>query len=199
MEGVAKALLGVIGNGVHGKIAAEQILIQLFGEGDLVRMAAVGIFAIDAIGCDLIIFMMQDDGNGAMLDARIKGMVEDGLGFLGQGGGGDIPILRYAPQNGIADTAPDDIRLMTALIQFIQNPDRVLRNGNIQLLQGFSSFSEFFINELYHKITIWTKKEHLRRTDALFFYRGNNTMDFGNYFLSLGFTVTSFLSKSMKI
>ena len=73
---------------------------------------------------------------------------------------------------------------MTALIQFIQNPDRVLRNGNIQLLQGFSSFSEFFINELYHKITIWTKKEHLRRTDALFFYRGNNTMDFGNYFLS---------------
>lgn len=76
----------MIGNGVHGKIAAEQILIQLFGEGDLVRMAAVGIFAIDAIGCDLIIFMMQDDGNGAMLDARIKGMVEDGLGFLGQGG-----------------------------------------------------------------------------------------------------------------
>ena len=25
-----------------------------------------------------------------------------------------------------------------------------------------------FINELYHKIMIWTKKEHLRRTDALF-------------------------------
>ena len=144
MEGVAKALLGVIGNGVHGKIAAEQILIQLFGEGDLVRMAAVGIFAVDAIGCDLIIFMMQDDGNRAMLDARIKGMVEDGLGFLGQGGGGDVPILRHAPQNGIADTAPDDIRFVTALIQFIQNPDRVLRNGNIQLLQGFSSFSEIF-------------------------------------------------------
>ena len=107
-------------------------------------MAAVGIFAVDAIGCDLIIFMMQDDGNRAMLDARIKGVVEDGLGFLWQGGGGDVPILRHAPQNGIADTAPDDIRFVTALIQFIQNPDRVLRNGNIQLLQGFSSFSEIF-------------------------------------------------------
>ena len=119
MEGIAEAFVGVIGNGVHGEVTAKQVFCQVFCEGDLVGVAAVGIFPIYTVGGHFVVFLVEDDCDGAVLDAGVEGVVEEGLRFFRQGGGGDIPVLGDTSQNGIADTAADDISLVAAFIQFI--------------------------------------------------------------------------------
>ena len=116
MKGIAEAFFGMVGDGIHGEIPTQEVFRQVFGEGDFVGMAAVGILPVYAVGCHFIVFFMQHNGDGTVLDACVEGMVEKSFRFFRQGGSGDIPVLGDTAQNGIADTAADDIGFVAAFV-----------------------------------------------------------------------------------
>ena len=68
-------------------------------------MAAVFVFSIHTVGRNLKAFLVQHDGYGAMLDSGVDGATEQLLYLLRSRRGGDIPVLRGSPQNGIPHTA----------------------------------------------------------------------------------------------
>ncbi len=95
-------------------------------EDHLLRMAAVQILPVDPVGGDLIarqlLVLPHQNGDRAVLYARVDGPAEQGLHLLGLGGGGDVPIPGLPSQQRVPDTAAHRIGLEAGLLQGPQDP-----------------------------------------------------------------------------
>ena len=94
---------GIKKHAVDGEVAPLGIFLG-GGEGDGGGAAAVEVGAVDAEGGDfknVVVEAEADDAEGFAL--RIGGFGEEGLNFVGGGGGGDIDIGISAVEEGIAD------------------------------------------------------------------------------------------------
>ena len=106
------------GHGVHRQIAARQILRQRVGKVHGVGTAVVGVGAVGAEGGDLHGEAVLPDGDGAVAQAGGDTVSrKQGGHLLRSGGGGHVPILRHAAQQGIADAAAHGVGRKTGLLQ----------------------------------------------------------------------------------
>ena len=106
---IHEAPLIVVGHRIDREIPAHQVVPQIRGERHLIRMAPVGVAAIDPVGRDLEAFVVQHDRHRAVPDPRVDGSSKAGLHLLRLRGRGDVPVLRGEGQHGISHTAANGI------------------------------------------------------------------------------------------
>ena len=127
-EGIHQPAFRMIGHGVDGEIPPGQVLPHIGNEGHAIRVAMVGICAVHPEGGYFIGHVVDDHGQGAMLEPRFHHVAipEHPLHFLRRGRGAHIPILGRDPQQGIPHAPAHHIRLVPRRIQPLQEPCRRL-------------------------------------------------------------------------
>ena len=73
-KGVTESFGRMVGNGVHGEIPPQKVLLQIGSERNLVGMSAVSIVPVSAVGGDFVIGFVQNNGAGAVLNTCVKGV-----------------------------------------------------------------------------------------------------------------------------
>lgn len=102
---VDKPALGMPGHGVDGKVAARQIVLKRRRTLHALRMAAIGVKAVQAVRSDLNALIVTNSGNAAKFNARFNhrnaGSLECCLGLLPQAAAAHINIVAGASHKGI--------------------------------------------------------------------------------------------------
>ena len=130
----------VISHGIYGKIPAFQILLQAGRKLYLCGVAAILIFSVYTIGGYLKPLPSHHHRHRSMLNPGIDTAGKQSLHLLRPGGGGNVPILRLTPQNGIPYTPPHRIRLKAGSFNSVNNLFRSFRYFNMNIfLHGFLS------------------------------------------------------------
>ena len=107
--GVHESGLRAPGHCVDGEIPAGEVVLDLRGKADLVRVAVVRVGAVCAEGRDLHRMPVQQKGDGPVLETGLDDALarKDGLGLLRPGGGRNVVIPRHTPHQRIAHAAAD--------------------------------------------------------------------------------------------
>ncbi len=128
---VHQACVRVPGQGVDGEVPPQHILFQGAGEGDRVRVPAVAVGAVLAVGGDLNGHALPDQGEGAVLEPNIQQLFpgQGGLHFLRRCLGGDVKVRGTLTQAGIPDAAAHQISLKARIVQASQGKEDGGREG----------------------------------------------------------------------
>ena len=116
---VDKPLLGTVGNGVHSKIPAGEVLFQVSGKGYRVRMAAVRVTALFAEGSNFKRLSFFYDGYGTVPEPGQDGFIggKNILDFFGQSVGAQVVVMRKKPLYQVADAPADQVCLISGGIK----------------------------------------------------------------------------------
>ncbi len=102
----------IISDGVDGEVAPAQVSSEVGGEFDVIRMPGIGVEGVFTHGGDLDRMVVHDNGNravffpgGQCLGKQLPHLIRGGIG-------GDVPILRFLAEQGIADGPTHDISLI---------------------------------------------------------------------------------------
>ena len=79
------------------------------------------IFSVHTVGCHLKALFAHHYSYCSMLDPRIYSSVKKLLHLLWKCGGSDIPVPRHPVQDGIPDTAANNICLIAGFIENMQD------------------------------------------------------------------------------
>ncbi len=127
--GVKKPAVRVVGNRVHGEVAAGEVLAHVLHEANLVGMAHVGVGALDAVGGRLHGQAVHDGGHRAVLRARLVHLDAGGAqgtgGLLPRSGGRDVHVVARAAEERVADEAADDPRLVSRFLEHVDDAQGV--------------------------------------------------------------------------
>ena len=121
----------VVGQRVHRKIAAHEILAQTARKAHGVRPTVVGIVSIDAVGRDLERQTVEQDGHSAVPEPRLDEPLagKDPLDLRGHGIGRDVPVPRLAAAQRIAHRTADDIGLPARRREAVERRMHLWRQG----------------------------------------------------------------------
>ena len=114
---IHQSMLRMISHGVNGKISSFQIFLKTPGKGHGIRVTAIMIFSVHTVGCHLKALFAHHYSYCSMLDPRIYSSVKKLLHLLRKCGGSDIPVPRHPVQDGIPDTAANNICLIAGFIE----------------------------------------------------------------------------------
>ena len=124
----------MVGHRVHGEVAAGEILAHVLDESDLVWVAHVGVGALNAVGGRLDGQAVHDGGHGAVLGTRLVHLDVSGAQgagcFLPRRGGRDVHVVARAAEESVADEAADDPRLVSRVLEHVDDAQGVGGNLN---------------------------------------------------------------------
>ena len=128
---VHKSGARVVGQRVHRKIAAQQILAQAARKAHGVRAPVVGIVPVDAVGRDFERQAAEQNGHGAVLQPRLDQPLvgKDPLDLRGLGIGRDVPVPRRAAAQRVAHRTADDIGLPARRREAVERRMHLWRQG----------------------------------------------------------------------
>ena len=113
------------GHGVDGKVAARQIVLERGGALDALRMAPIGIEAIQTVRGDLDTLAIGNSRDSAKFNARLHnhdaGGLERRLGLLPQAVTAHINIVAGAPHQGVAHPTAHVPSLKTSRLERAQD------------------------------------------------------------------------------
>ena len=122
---VDKPALGMPGHGIDGKVAARQIVLERGGTLDALRMAPIGIEAIQTVRGDLDTLAIGNSRDSAKFNARLHnhdaGGLERRLGLLPQAATAHINIVAGAPHQGVAHPTAHVPSLKTSRLKRAQD------------------------------------------------------------------------------
>ena len=105
VKGVHDPGLMAVRHGVDGKVPAFQILQKAGREFHRIRVTAVPVLSVDAVGGHLIALAVFNNGDRPVLQPCIHSLPKDLLHLFRLCGGGDIPVSRSPAQKSIPDAA----------------------------------------------------------------------------------------------
>ena len=91
----------VISHSVDRKVPAFQVFREIGCKCHFLRMSAVLIFSVNTVSGYFKPLPLHDDRHCSVLNPRIDCTAEKVFDFLRAGGGGNIPVVRHPPKNGI--------------------------------------------------------------------------------------------------
>ena len=118
-------------HGIDGEIAAGEILLEARNKAHLGRVASVKIRALRAKRRDLGLRAVQKHGDGPVADAGRDAVRKERHDLLGQGRGGDVPVMQATAKQTVTHASADIIRLKPGGIQRFQDHIRLfcVHNG----------------------------------------------------------------------
>ena len=118
--------------GVDGEVAPEGVFAGV-REGDGAGVTAVGIGRVGAVGGDFDHgAVVAHDGDDAEGLADGDGFGKQRLDAVGEGVGGDVPVLGRAAEEQVADAAADEQHFVAVCPQDAENFKRRGWNGGVQ-------------------------------------------------------------------
>ena len=125
-EVIGKPVVGMPRHRVDREVPPREIVAQLVCKAHAVRMAVVGVAAVDAVGRDLDGLPVQQHRDGAVLEPGGDHALrrEDLAHLLGQGAGGQVEVLRRYAQQHITHAAADEPSLIARVVQPPQHGQR---------------------------------------------------------------------------
>ena len=90
------------GHRVDGKIAAGEVLFQVWHKHHIVRVPPVVVRAVSAESRDLKAFFVQQNGDGPVFDSRRDAARKERHDFLGQGRGRNVPVVDWSSEKCVA-------------------------------------------------------------------------------------------------
>lgn len=119
------AIDGIERDGVDGEVTAGKVCDDVLDKLDRVRAAAVGIGAFAAQCCEFVVYVAQNDGDGAVLQSGRDDLVKDAHDLLGPRIGSDIPVFgRLSPQE-IAHASANDPTASSVFTEAATNAEDV--------------------------------------------------------------------------
>ena len=122
---VDKPALGMPGHGVDGKVAAGQIVLERGCTLDTLRMAPIGVKAIQAVRGDLDTLAIGNSRDSAKFNARLHDRdisgLERRLGLLPQAAAAHINIVAGASHQGVAHPTANVPSLKTSRLKRAQD------------------------------------------------------------------------------
>ena len=131
-EGVEEAAARMVGHGVDGEVAAGQVLADVGHKADLVRVAAVGVGALHAVGGCLHREPVNHGGHGAVGHTRLVHLnarrAQHALGLLPGRGTGHVHVVAGTAHEGVAHPAAHDPGLVARRLQRVDHAHGIRRH-----------------------------------------------------------------------
>ena len=99
----------VVGHGVHGEVAAPEVLLDGRGVLDVVGMAAIGVIGLGAEGRHLDLELLPKNRDGAVLDPRRHDAAVELDHLFGPGIRGNVEVAHGPSEEIIAHRPPDEV------------------------------------------------------------------------------------------
>ena len=140
-EKVDQAVRLAVGEGVHGEVPPCQVFRQAPREPDAVRMAAVGVGPVHAVGRHFHGRAAGENGHGAVLHARGDHGYprENARRFLRQRVRRHVPVARCAAEKLVPHAAADQVRAVSARRKLSEDERRLGRYLKLHVAPSLST------------------------------------------------------------